>query len=60
MYSVLFTTLLQLREMFGAGTACVVCPVKSIDFLDEVSDDLYQGTVYCAVIINDYNTTIVV
>ena len=24
--------------MFGAGTACVVCPVKSINFLDEVSN----------------------
>ena len=27
----------QLLEMFGAGTACVVCPVASIT---------YQGTVY--------------
>ena len=27
---------LQLKEMFGAGTACVVCPVNKIAFLDEV------------------------
>ncbi|XP_065909960.1 branched-chain-amino-acid aminotransferase, cytosolic-like [Dysidea avara] len=28
----------RLKEMFGAGTACVVCPVKSINFLDEMLD----------------------
>ena len=27
---------LQIKEMFGAGTACVVCPVDKIVFLDEV------------------------
>ena len=28
--------LLQLKEVFGAGTACVVSPVNRILFLDEV------------------------
>ena len=27
---------LQLKEVFGAGTACVVCPVNRILYLDEV------------------------
>ena len=26
----------QLKEVFGAGTACVVCPVNRILYLDEV------------------------
>ena len=26
----------QLKEIFGAGTACVVCPVNRILYLDEV------------------------
>ncbi|PVV03639.1 hypothetical protein BB560_001868 [Smittium megazygosporum] len=28
----------RLREVFGAGTACVVCPVKQIGFMDSVID----------------------
>ena len=24
--------------MFGAGTACVVCPINQMQFLDEVSN----------------------
>jgi branched-subunit amino acid aminotransferase/4-amino-4-deoxychorismate lyase len=27
----------QLKEVFGSGTACVVCPVNAIQYLDEVS-----------------------
>ena len=31
-----FTPHPQLKEIFGAGTACVVCPVNRILYLDEV------------------------
>ena len=31
--------------MFGAGTACVVCPVKEIVFLDEVSINRNDHTI---------------
>lgn len=26
----------QVKEVFGSGTACVVCPVEEIQYLDEV------------------------
>ena len=32
----IFNPTLQLKEVFGAGTACVVCPVNRILYLDEV------------------------
>ena len=28
-----------MKEMFGAGTACVVCPVDRILYMDKVRDD---------------------
>ena len=33
---ILFNPRPQLKEIFGAGTACVVCPVNRILYLDEV------------------------
>ena len=33
---ILFNPCPQLKEIFGAGTACVVCPVNRILYLDEV------------------------
>lgn len=27
---------MQVQEVFGSGTACVVCPVEKIQYLDEV------------------------
>ena len=35
---------LQLKEIFGSGTACVVCPVDRILYLEEVN---YQ---YCTIL----------
>ena len=32
---------MQLKEMFGTGTACVVCPVDRILFLKEVHVHVY-------------------
>ena len=32
---------MQLKEIFGAGTACVVCPVDRILFLKEVHVHVY-------------------
>ena len=31
-------TIFQMKEMFGAGTACVVCPVKKIMFMEKEID----------------------
>lgn len=30
----LFFVLSQLLEMFGAGTACIVCPINRINYMD--------------------------
>ncbi len=32
----------QLKEIFGAGTACVVCPVNKILFLDQVETYAFE------------------
>ena len=37
---------MQVQEMFGSGTACVVCPVEEIQYLDEVLA-LYCTVPYC-------------
>lgn len=30
----------QMKEMFGAGTACIVCPISEILYLNEVRKQL--------------------
>ena len=37
---------MQVKEMFGSGTACVVCPVEKILYLDEVLAP-YCTVLYC-------------
>lgn len=35
-YNHSFINFIQIKEVFGTGTACVVCPVNGILYLDEV------------------------
>ena len=46
----------RVREMFGSGTACVVCPVSDILYKGEVRDNLFTSCHFQAFAYNLFNS----